>query len=40
MNVRRFVIEAMLAARAGWDRIGYGHRIHVMRTSPRWSLLP
>lgn len=39
MNIRRAVIDALVAAHAGWDRIGYLHHIYVMHTSPKWSVL-
>lgn len=39
MNIRTAVIEAVIAARVGWDRKGYMHRVYVMVTSPRWSAL-
>lgn len=39
MNIRKAVIQAILAARAGWDRKGFLHHTHVMHTSPKWSAL-
>lgn len=39
MKIRAAIVEAIIAARAGWDRIGYLHHVHVMATSLKWSAL-
>lgn len=39
MTIKRSVREAIALAKAGVARVGYLHRVYVMATSPKWSLL-
>jgi hypothetical protein len=41
MNIRTAVIFAARAALCNRKPMGFGfmHRVHIMRTSPKWSLL-
>ena len=37
--IKRSIREAIALARAGVDRKGRLHRVYVMATSPKWSVL-